>query len=248
MGIGNTIKRLREEKNLTKVKLGSLVGVSAVSVDNWEKEIKKPSADAIISLSRLFNISTDRLLDVALSGEYVLSEEEFNIINTYRELDDAGKEVVATVCTLEKKRIENYTHKTNNKIRYIPKFLTPAAAGITIPYEGEEYEMIPVDDVVPSDVDFAVRIQGDSMLPFIKDGDTVYVKKDTELSIGDIGIFSVDGMIYCKQYFLDNERNLLLKSSNHEFEYADVYVDKNSGSDVRVLGKVITNPTTVYAD
>lgn len=66
--------------------------------------------------------------------------------------------------------------------------------------------MIPVNEKVPIEADFAVRIQGNSMYPHIKDGDTVFVKKNCKLHNGDVGIFSVNGEMYCKQYYLDEHK------------------------------------------
>lgn len=67
----------------------------------------------------------------------------------------------------------------------------------------------------------------------------VYVEKDTELSIGDVGIFCVDGAMYCKQYYLDKEGNLILVSVNPELRHTNVFVSSESGSSVRFCGKVL---------
>lgn len=113
--------------------------------------------------------------------------------------------------------------------------------------------MILVDNTVPSEADFAVGIQGNSMYPYINDGDTVYVKKDTDLSIGDVGIFCVDGAMYCKQYYIDEERNLTLLSANPRFKHTNVYVSAESGSYVKCYGKVLLGrridlPDYIYED
>lgn len=92
-----------------------------------------------------------------------------------------------------------------------------SAAGYSVPLDGDDFKMILVDENVPSDADSAVDIQGNSMYPYIQDGDTVYVKKDCELSIGDVGIFCVDGAMYCKQYYINEESNLTLVSGNPQF-------------------------------
>lgn len=137
--------------------------------------------------------------------------------------------------------------------RYIPRYTTPSAARMSIPLDGDDFEMILVDDKVPAAADFAVSIQGDSMYPYIHDGDTVYVKKNAELSIGDVGIFCVDGAMYCKQYYLDENRNLILLSANPRLKHTNVFVDAEGGSDVRCYGKVLLDcrvelPNYIYED
>ena len=146
------------------------------------------------------------------------------------------------------KRIGWKQIKADNKIawgdrsrseRYIPHYFTPSAAGYSVPLDGEDFEMVLVDDNVPKEADFAVTIQGQSMLPYIHDGEIVYVKRSTELEIGDVGIFSVDGAMYCKQYYLDSERNLILVSANPEYKDANVFVSANSSSNVKCHGRVL---------
>ena len=104
---------------------------------------------------------------------------------------------------------------------------------------GDEFEMLKVDSSVPYDADFAVQIQGESMMPYIEDGETVYVKKDVELHTGDIGIFSVDGSMYCKQYYVDSDRNLYLLSANEKLKDTNIFVSNESTSTVKCYGRVI---------
>ena len=66
----------------------------------------------------------------------------------------------------------------------------------------EDFTYIPADESVPRGADFAVRIQGDSMEPYIHDESVVYVNRDP-LADGDVGIFCVDGAMLCKQYHRD---------------------------------------------
>lgn len=84
-------------------------------------------------------------------------------------------------------------------------------------------------------------------MPFVI-GIVVYVKKDEELSIGDVGIFCVDGAMYCKQYFLDDEGNLILVSANPDLKHTNIFVSADSGSSVRLCGKVLLNQRVELPD
>ena len=108
--------------------------------------------------------------------------------------------------------------------------------------------MILVDDSVPYDADFAVGIQGNSMLPYIHDGDTVYVKRDCDLRIGDVGIFCVDGAMFCKQYYIDEGRNLTLVSANPRLRHTNVHISADSGSSVQCYGKVLLDQRITLPD
>ena len=107
------------------------------------------------------------------------------------------------------------------------------------PIDVADFGMMLADDSVPDAADFAVDIQGNSMEPYIHDGDTVYVRRDAELSIGDVGIFCVDGAMYCKQYYLDEDRNLILVSANPDLRDTNVFVSADSGHSVQACGKVL---------
>jgi phage repressor protein C with HTH and peptisase S24 domain len=99
--------------------------------------------------------------------------------------------------------------------------------------------MLLVDDSVPENADFAVVIQGSSMEPYIFDGDTVFVKKQYELGVGDVGIFSVDGAMYCKIFYIDDKGNLTLVSANPELKESNVRVNADSDTNVVCCGKVL---------
>lgn len=249
MKLCDRLKALRIQNSMTQRELGGYLNVSELSIRNWETGAKNPSMAAIISIARVFNVTTDYLLGVHIEVEtdsLVLNKHEAALLSNYRTLDRYGKKLVETLCLLEKSRVEDSATSKSTIIpfkstpsRYIPKYITPAAAGESVPLDGEDFEMILIDESIPLDADFAVRIQGDSMYPYIKDGDTVYVKKNCELSIGDVGLFCVDGAMYCKQYFIDNEHNLILVSANPRLSHTNIFVSKDSGSSVQCYGRVL---------
>ena len=252
MELCERIKSLRLKRGLTQKELGEQLDVSTVSIRHWETGTKSPSMSAIISLAQIFQVSTDYLLGVAVEQERdntLLTKGELTLLSNYRLLDKHGRKAVDTICIIEKARVESErikpTTKPNvitlqqNPSRYIPRYTTPSAAGYSVPLDGDDFEMILVDENVPSDADFAVGIQGNSMYPYIQDGDTVYVKKDCELSIGDVGIFCVDGAMYCKQYYIDEERNLTLVSANPRLRNTNIHISADSEASVRCYGKVL---------
>lgn len=122
---------------------------------------------------------------------------------------------------------------------YIREYVTPAAAGYASPAEGEDYILIPREDSVPAAADFAVRISGDSMEPYIADGARVYVSRTTELTDGDVGIFFADGDMKCKQYCEDTFGNIYLFSLNRARKDADMTIFASSGLTVFCFGKVL---------
>lgn len=253
MDFGQRLKSLRVERNLTQQNLGDAVGVSTVTIRAWERSTKKPAMDALLSLGRVLNISMDTLLDFHLNNApnytLVLTSSERKLLSSYQSLDNYGQRAVDAICALEKERVDA-TKKPRvipkvidlqqvKSERYIPRYTTPSAAGSSVPLDGVDFEMILVDSSVPEEADYAVDIQGNSMYPYIHDGDMVYVEKDAELTIGDVGIFCVDGAMYCKQYYLDDNNNLILASANPELRHTNIFVSADSGRSVKACGKVL---------
>lgn len=253
MKFNDRLKALRTQASMTQKELSEKLNVSVVTIRNWELGSKSPSMSAIIALAKTLHVSTDYMLGVAPNQtmDYaLLNGKEKSLLSNYRALDSHSRRIVDTVCLLERQRASDEVRKTttvfvhNPKLkpnRYIPKYTTPSAAGFSVPLDGDDFEMILVDSNVPADADFAVTIQGDSMSPHILDGETVYVKKDVELLSGDVGIFSVNGAMYCKQYYTDEYENLTLVSFNPEQRHTNVYVSAESDSSVKCFGKVILN-------
>ena len=60
--IGERIKELRLENKLSQAKLGSLLLVAQDTVSLWEKGKSLPTAEYIIAMCKLFEISADYIL------------------------------------------------------------------------------------------------------------------------------------------------------------------------------------------
>ena len=61
-----TIRRLREERGWTQLEVAYRLGVTPVTIYNWERGRTEPRASQLRQLARLFGVSMD---DMALEGE-----------------------------------------------------------------------------------------------------------------------------------------------------------------------------------
>ncbi|SHF11428.1 Transcriptional regulator, contains XRE-family HTH domain [Caldanaerobius fijiensis DSM 17918] len=64
MNIGEKIKKLRLQKMLTQEQLAYALGVSVQSVSRWESGVNYPDITMLPLIAKLFNVTTDYLLDV----------------------------------------------------------------------------------------------------------------------------------------------------------------------------------------
>jgi len=77
---------------------------------------------------------------------------------------------------------------------------------------------------------------------------SLFVKKDCELDVGDVGIFIVNGARYCKQYYIDKDRNLTLVSANPDLRESNVYISAESDATVVCCGKVLLGESIPLPD
>lgn len=172
-------------------------------------------------------------------GKQVLTQSERKLLEGYRGLSPVGKETVRTVVdALCSYRDELEESRTEQEPRVIPLYRSPAAAGYAAPVFGEDFDSITVTEEVPQAAEFAVRIQGDSMAPYIPDGSVVYVNRDP-MGAGDVGIFYVDGDMFCKQYYKDPAGVVYLFSLNRARADADIVLVPGSSRGLVCFGRVM---------
>ncbi|MDO4988398.1 MAG: helix-turn-helix transcriptional regulator [Synergistes sp.] len=62
LGLGNRIKQLRKLRGLTQDRLAEIMDISRVTISVWETDVNVPSAESIVELANILNVSTDFLL------------------------------------------------------------------------------------------------------------------------------------------------------------------------------------------
>ena len=62
--MGQIIKRLRKERNLTQEELAEQLGVTFQAVSKWENEYGMPDISQVVPLATVFNVSTDVLFGI----------------------------------------------------------------------------------------------------------------------------------------------------------------------------------------
>ena len=61
MNIGNNIKQLRQQKNLTQDQVAEKLGVSYQAVSKWENKANTPDLALLPAIAELFGVSIDAL-------------------------------------------------------------------------------------------------------------------------------------------------------------------------------------------
>lgn len=240
MSFATQMRLRREELGLTRAELAAELGVTPSSISNYENGLSSPKEEILLRLFDALQTEPNYLYRDAFRAEgFVCTNTERALIEKCRALSPLGRQTVHSVvnalCSLREEAEQDIAP---SEPRRIPLYRSPAAAGYAAPVLGEDFDYIAADGDVPPGAEFAVRIQGDSMEPYLHDGSVVYVNRDP-LASGDAGIFCVDGDMLCKQYHRDALGTVYLFSFNRARSDADVCLASGSGRSLVCFGRVL---------
>ena len=97
MGIGKRLKEARETASLTQEELAKLVGVTPSAITNYEKETSHPKEPVMYALLNALKVEPNFLFQdcvkiAPLHQSETLLDDEWKLINNYRQLNEEGKE------------------------------------------------------------------------------------------------------------------------------------------------------------
>ncbi len=94
--IGKFIAELRKEKGLTQEQLGEELGVTNKTISRWETGTYLPPADALLAMSKMFEVSINELLNgKRLTEEEYKKAAEENLTQIIKESSFSLKEKIA---------------------------------------------------------------------------------------------------------------------------------------------------------
>ena len=209
--LGKILKESREKNNFTleqvKIRLDHLgIKVNKSDIQRVENaERKVPNAILIKNLCKIYNL---------------------DVIALFKEIGYLDDEV------LEHTKGSNINYIENSDMIKVPVFDSVSAGA------GLEPDPDPVDFLsLPksmADGSVIINVHGDSMEPTIKDGSSILVKLDVEVSNNDIGVFIHDREALVKRYKCFNGKHYLYSDN---LNYPPIEVREND--EFKICGKVI---------
>ena len=247
--ISENIQHYMNQNNLTNVELSKILGVSESTVGKWLLKKSMPRMGVIERLSTLFGVPKSKLLEEHKpKPKSSLTRQEKILVIKYRALDEYGIQAVNDLLETEYKRVQdrkllydddgnritNFTDYINYKYKQDTSlYIDKVSAGLGYyPYE-QDYQSIgsPV-----SGADYAFQVDGNSMFPSYHNGDMVYIRKQTTLENGEIGIVSYNNKGYLKQYY-QNINTITLVSVNEDYENITIMLEDDTN--FHIIGKVV---------
>ena len=94
MNLGDNLKSIRKEHNLSQEQFAEALGVSRQSVSKWESGLAYPEMDKVLAICKMFNLNIDELMNQNYK-EISETKQSSNTINKY--IDDFLAYVTKTV-------------------------------------------------------------------------------------------------------------------------------------------------------
>ena len=212
MNYGKILANLRKAKKYNQHQVADYMNRNSkkkytqTMVSHWETGFTSPSVEQFLLLCELYGVS-----DIQKTFRGIDTE-----IPRYNKLNELGKNRVdeyITTLSYDPSFINHDSIVPAPVYRKMKLFDIPAAAGMGEFLDNVSYDEIEVDESVPENADFAIRVSGDSMEPRFIDRQIIYIKRQETLNIGDFGIFVLNGDSFIKKL---GQRELISLNPNYD--------------------------------
>ena len=227
MNISKIMFELRQQNNLTQAGVVCLLANKGIKLTPQKLSYResgksKITAEEFLALCEIYNVQD---IKETFTGVSAIDNDLLKGLNfTGRQ---HAKDLIAM---LKENSMFTTTQPVRVQHKYIDYYDTPAAAGYGSFLGNPSSEKIKVDDTVPKDADFAIRISGDSMEPRFLDNQIVFVKAQDWLEVGDIGIFALNDESFIKEWGGDKLISLNKKYNSIKLKEFD---------ELKTFGKVV---------
>ena len=216
--IVNLIKELTDNRGYSISELARRVDMAKSAVSRYFNRTRE------FPLNRVNEFASA----LGVTPEYILGlSQDDDIVSIYNQLD-----------TNRKNNVFDYARKQldeqNNVVAFpIPEKRQVSVYGAVSAGTGEylldgKPELVEYDGDVPVH-DFAVVVNGDSMLPLFDDKQIIFVKKTTEVRSGQIVIANYDQQAFVKKYVSDESGSRFVSLNK---KYDDMPIDENHESSI----------------
>ena len=227
----STVRSARKRLKMTQDDLARALGVTRVTIQNWEAGRNKPDIGMVFLICKVLQLSVHDLFP----WDQGLSAAEQKLLTNFRFLGQDMREYVnAAVDALVGKEEELREKRLLDSYRIIPLEHITIAAGTA--GMGSEFA---VDRPEPfflrksrltNTADAVIRVSGPSMEPEYDDGDLVYYRYADEVRPGDDAIIVLDNELYVKR--IDNDGRPVSLNPDYPFDFGQ-------DCEITVRGKVL---------
>ncbi|WP_273729144.1 XRE family transcriptional regulator [Leuconostoc mesenteroides] len=222
------LKKAMEYKNIKPAELSKLTGIGKSSISQWLSGKYSAKQDKIFIVAKALNVNPSWLIgaDVPMTDETVLDR-------IYHVADKLNKDRQEKVYEFAEQQ-----YNEQNNVVELPTNNEVEIHGVVSAGTGEylldgKPELVPYDGEVPPH-DFALVVNGDSMLPLFEDKQIIFVNKTKDVRSGQIVIADYDQQAYVKKLIKDDNGCRLVSLNK---KYDDMPIDDNH--EMSIFGVVV---------
>lgn len=206
--IGDILKQLRKSKDLTIAKSSSLFGVAPRTYSSYEAGEREPNISLINQFADYYGVTTDYLLgreppEPSPLKLLNLPADTEAVVETFTQLPELMQKAMIDILLQLSDSVKDRRDSESKSpiIMTIKKHINKAAAGAGYDLDNEDHwehvKVIQTDEAERAD--FAVEVDGDSMLPEYHDGDLALIVLADDVEVGQVGLFMQNGKGFIKQ-------------------------------------------------
>lgn len=87
LSLGQKIKRLRRDRDLSQTELARKLGTTLVTISSYENDKTKPSSEMLMGLAKFFNVSVDYLLRDQADHSGPVSIQDKELLKQFEKID-----------------------------------------------------------------------------------------------------------------------------------------------------------------
>ncbi len=214
MGIGSKLSKLMDMNDTNANELARKIDVSPQTIYSIiKRDSKKADIEVLLKLADTLGVTAEYFVDdINVGNESGLeqySKEELTHLKKYHDLDPIGQSHVDSVLQWETERVQQIERAASTVVevadsdsqgRVLQYFHSVSAGAGEVIFDDVYTERITVPNKPQYHrVAYAVKVSGHSMEPLYHDKDILLVEPTCEISVGEIGIFNVNGQAYVKK-------------------------------------------------
>lgn len=235
MKLGEKLKQLRTQRNLTldilvdRLNSISNIKFSKGKISKWENDREEPRLSALKVIADFYGVD----IDYFISGN---DSERDSLYKTFLSLSEHRKKSVVDYAQkqLKSQNIKECTVPfTTKDVTYEFPFKGAVSAGTGEWMDDEINETIALNHQPPTEADFALKVNGDSMQPLFENGQLIFVdvvEDPAQVYSNQIVIADLNGEAFVKKIVFE-QSGCRLVSLNKKYE--DKIVTENDAFYVR---------------
>ncbi|HGL5412026.1 TPA: LexA family transcriptional regulator [Staphylococcus aureus] len=238
------LKQIMSERKISQSELSRRTGIGRNSISDYLNGKYEAKQDKVFELAKALNVNEAWLMGYDVDSYRVPDEERQDetimskINNIFSQLTPPRQENVLNYANEQLDEQNKVTsidgYKESKLVSYIACGATGAGIGEELYDDILHEEVFFKEDETPSNADFCILVNGDSMEPMLKQGTYAFIKKEDSIKDGTIALVVLDGVSLIKRVDIC-EDYINLVSLNPKYD--DIKVA--SFSNIKVMGKVV---------